>query len=201
MSTITLTPPTTMPFPFTSAVHRITVDEYERIIRAGALENPGRVELIDGYLVDKMAKNPEHSFSATSAHEMLKELLPAGWSARKEEPVRIPAYNELEPDVSVVRGITADYRHRIPEPADVALLVEVSDSSLSQDFGPKLSAYANAGIPLYWIVNLVDGQVEVYSNPGPSGYQSHEVLAPGHVLHVVVDGVEIGEIAVADILP
>jgi Uma2 family endonuclease len=201
MSTITSTP-ATMPFPFGSPpVHRITVDEYERIIRAGALENPGKVELIDGYLVDKMAKNPEHSFSATSAHEMLKDLLPAGWSARKEEPVRIPAYDEPEPDVSVVRGITADYRHRIPEPADVALLVEVSDSSLSQDFGPKLSAYAKAGIPVYWIVNLVDGQIEVYSNPGPSGYQTHEVLAPGHVLHVMVDGVEVGEIAVADILP
>ena len=200
MSTITLTPPT-MLFPFASAVHRITVDEYERIIRAGALENPGKVELIDGYLVDKMAKNPEHSFSATSAHEKLKDLLPAGWSARKEEPVRIPDYDEPEPDVSVVRGIATDYRHRIPEPADVALLVEVSDSSLSQDLGPKLSAYAKAGIPVYWIVNLIDGQVEVYSNPGPSGYQTHEVLAPGHVLRVVVDGVEIGEIPVADILP
>jgi Uma2 family endonuclease len=186
---------------FASTVHRITVDEYERIIRAGALENPGKVELIDGYLVDKMAKNPEHSFSATSAHEMLKALLPAGWSARKEEPVRIPAYDEPEPDVSVVRGITADYRHRIPEPADVALLVEVSDSSLSQDLGPKLSAYAKAGIPVYWIANLVDGQVEVYSNPGHNGYQTHEVLAPGHMLRVVIDGVEVGEIPVADILP
>jgi Uma2 family endonuclease len=200
MSTITSTPPP-MLFPFASTVHRITVDEYERIIRAGALENPGKVELIDGYLVDKMAKNPEHSFSATSAHEKLKDLLPAGWSARKEEPVRIPAYDEPEPDVSVVRGIAADYRHRIPEPADVALLVEISDSSLSQDFGPKLSAYAKAKIPVYWIVNLIDGQVEVYSNPGPNGYQSHVVLAPGHVLRVVVDGVEVGEIPVADILP
>ena len=61
--------------------------------------------------------------------------------------------------------------------------------------------YGAGGIPVYWIVNLVDGQVEVYSDPGPDGYRTHEVLAPRHVLHVVVDGVEIGEIAVADILP
>jgi Uma2 family endonuclease len=54
---------------------------------------------------------------------------------------------------------------------------------------------------VYWLVNVDDGQVEAYSNPGPNGYQSHDVLAPGHVLHVVIDGVEIGEIAVADILP
>ena len=57
------------------------------------------------------------------------------------------------------------------------------------------------GVPVYWIVNVDDGQVEVYSDPGPSGYRSHEVLAPGHVLPVVIDGVEVGEIPVADILP
>ncbi len=61
--------------------------------------------------------------------------------------------------------------------------------------------YGAGGIPVYWIVNLVNGQVEVYSDPGPDGYRTHEVLAPGHVLHVAVDGVELGEIAVADILP
>ena len=61
--------------------------------------------------------------------------------------------------------------------------------------------YGAGGIPVYWIVNLVDGQVEVYSNPGPNGYQTHEVLAPGHRLRVVVNSVEIGEIAVADLLP
>ena len=86
--------------------------------------------------------------------------------------MRIPAYDEPEPDVSVVRGI----RLRItgtgsPSRRTWRLLVEVSDSSLSQDRGKKLSAYAKAGIPVYWIVNLVDRQVEVYSNPGPNGYR------------------------------
>ena len=61
--------------------------------------------------------------------------------------------------------------------------------------------YGAGGIPVYWIANLIDGQVEVHSNPGPTGYATHEVLAPGHVLSVVLDGVEVGEIAVGDILP
>ena len=87
------------------------------------------------------------------------------------------------------------------EPADVAPLIAVSESTLGGDRGKKLPAYAKGGVPVYWIVNVDDGQVEVYSNPGPSGYQSHEVLAPGHVLSVVIDGVEVGEIPVADILP
>jgi Uma2 family endonuclease len=76
----------------------------------------------------------------------------------------------------------------------------VSETSLDED-RKMAEIYGKAGIPVYWIVNLVDGQVEVYSDPGPSGYRSHEVLAPGHALRVMIDGVEVGEIPVADILP
>ena len=61
--------------------------------------------------------------------------------------------------------------------------------------------YAAGGIPVYWIVNVGDGRVEVYSDPGPGGYRAHEVVTPGHVLSVVIDGVVIGEIPVSDILP
>jgi Uma2 family endonuclease len=120
---------------------------------------------------------------------------------RPGKPVRIPGLASIpEPDRSVARGSIRDYGGRHPGPADLLLVVEVSDSSLDED--RKLAEiYGKAGIPIYWIVNLVDGQVEVYSDPGPSGYRSHEVLAPGHVLHVMVDGVEVGEIPVADILP
>ena len=80
------------------------------------------------------------------------------------------------------------------------LVVEVSDSSLDAD-RKMAEIYGKARIPAYWIVNLVDGQVEVYSDPGPDGYRSNEALAAGHVLRVMIDGVEVGEIAVADILP
>jgi len=191
-----------MPSPFGSPpVHRITVDEYERIIRAGALENPSKVELIDGYLVDKMGKNPEHSYSATSAHEILNDRLPGGWSARKEEPVRIPDYDEPEPDVSVVRGVRADYRHRIPEAADIALLVEVSEWTLGQDRRKKLWAYAKAGIAVYWIVNLADRQVEVYSGPVAGSYPSPTIYVSGQQIPIVIGGHQLQPIAVDDILP
>jgi Uma2 family endonuclease len=163
MATIAPTRPTTSPPP-PPPLHRITVDEYERIIRSGALEDPNRVELIDGYMVDEMAKNPEHGFSATATHQAIAGRLPTGWLARKEEPVRIPAYDEPEPDISVVRGINADYRHRVPEPADVALLIEVSDWTLGREPGVKLVAFARDGIPIYWIVNLADRQSR--STPG-----------------------------------
>ena len=79
-------------------------------------------------------------------------------------------------------------------------MVEVSDSS-QVDNRKQSEIYGRVGIPVYWIVNLVDGQVEVYSNPGPARYPALDVLAPGHVLTVIIDGVEVGQIPVADILP
>jgi Uma2 family endonuclease len=186
----------------TPPLHRITVDEYERIIASGALEDPSRVELIDGYMVDKMAKNPEHSFSTIETYLALADRLPAGWSARQEQPVQIPAYDEPEPDVSVVRGANANYRRRVPAPADVALLVEVSDWTLVQDRGVKLAAYAKDGIPVYWIVNLVDRQVEVYTRPVKAGrYRSCSVFKPGQQVPVVIAGQPLPPIAVDDILP
>ncbi len=186
----------------TPTLHRITVDEYEKIGVAGVLEDPASVELIDGYMVDKMPKRPEHTFSTTATHQALADRLPAGWSIRKEEPVRIPAYDEPEPDLAVVRGIYADYRRRIPTAADVALLVEVSEATLYQDRGKKRTAYARARIPVYWIVNLVARQVEVYTRPVKEGrYQSRKIYKPGQQVPVAIAGQPLAPIPVDDILP
>jgi Uma2 family endonuclease len=186
--------------PMQPALYRINVHEYERIIAARAIEDE-RVELIDGYMVKKMGKNPPHSWSTKVLLKALERLLIPGWTWRLEQPVRIPEYNEPEPDIAIVRGSDDDYKHRTPEPTDVALLVEVSESTLDRDQGEKLSAYALGGIPVYWIVNLIDRQVEVYSGPSKSGYQSRQIFGPGHEVAVVIDGNEIGRIAVVDILP
>lgn len=196
MSTITPMRPPTTPSP----LYRINVHEYERIIAARAIEDEG-VELIDGYLVKKMGKNPPHSWSTKVLLKALERLLIAGWTWRLEQPVRIPEYDEPEPDIAIVRGSDNDYKYRTPVPADVALLVEVSESTLDRDRGEKLSAYASGGIPVYWIVNLVDGQVEVYTGPGPAGYQSRHIFSPGDEVPVVIDGNELGRIGVVDILP
>jgi Uma2 family endonuclease len=186
----------------TPPLHRITVDEYERIIASGSLEDPGRVELIDGYMVDKMGKNPEHSYATKEVIKALDHRLPAGWTWRQEQPVRIPAYDEPEPDIAIIRGSDADYRHRIPTAADVALLVEVSDGTLGQDRGVKLAAYAKDGIPVYWIINLVDRQVEVYTRPVKAGrYRSCKDYKPGQHVPVVIAGQPLPPIAVDDLLP
>jgi Uma2 family endonuclease len=183
------------------AVRRITVDEYERIIAAGALEDPGGVELVDGHLVEKMGKNAEHGYATKQVVKMLDLRLPAGWTWRKEEPVRIPDYDEPEPDVAIVRGSDADYQHRIPTVGDVGLLVEVSGSTLIHDRRQKGVVYANAGIPVFWIVNLVDRRIEVYTRPTKSGYKSRKDYLPGQQVPLTIDGRKLPPVPVDDLLP
>ena len=189
-------PPTLAPL----TPRRITVDEYERIIASGSLNEPKKIELIDGYMVTKMAKSAEHSFSTKEVLKALERLLPPGWTTRREDPVRIPEYDEPEPDITIVRGSDADYRHRIPDPLDVGLLVEVSRTNVSAD-RQQGNLYGRTGIPVYWIVNLVDRWVEVYTDPGPTGYASRKDFPSGQQIPVVIDGRQGGQIAVDDILP
>jgi Uma2 family endonuclease len=196
MSTIAPRQRSTLPPP---PPYRLTVDEYERLVEAGVLEDP-RVELIDGNLVKKTGKNPPHIWVVDRLLEVFKPLT-LGWWCRKEDPVRIPGYDEPEPDVAVVRGMRDDYRHRIPEPKDIALVVEVAETTLDRDQGKKCDAYAHGRIPAYWIVNLVDRQVEVYTRPNSDGYGSCQIFVVGEDVPVVIDGELAGLIAVSDILP
>ena len=198
MSTATTTQP---PRVLSPRPHRITVDEYERIIEAGVLEDPGRVELIDGEMVDKMGKSAEHGYTTKKTLRALEGRLPSGWTWRSEQPVRIPAFDEPEPDVTVVRGTDEDYEHKLPTAADVALLIEVSSSTLAQDRGKRLLVYAKGRIPVYWIVNLVNRQVEVYSRPGKTGYRSHKTFASGEHVPLTIGGQKLRPIAVDDLLP
>lgn len=179
-------------------LYRMTVDKYERI---GGMLDDDRVELIDGYLVKKMSKKPPHISAVENVLHSLTPLLPTGFFCRKEDPVRIPEFDEPEPDVAILRGSRQDYSGRLPGPGDLAMVVEASETTLDRDQGPKHLAYAKAGISVYWIVNLVDNQVEVYSNPGADGYKSRQDFKPGQDVPVVIDGAEVGRIAVAAILP
>jgi Uma2 family endonuclease len=182
-------------------LYRMTVDEYERLAEAGILRDP-RVELLDGYLVHKMTKKPDHVLSVEGARDAILALNLAGWRVMVQDPVRIPDFDEPEPDLAVARGTRKEYRGRHPGPGDLALIVEVADTSLSVDRGVKRAAYGRAGISNYWIVNLVDSLVETYSQPDPAGgYQVRKDFRHGESLSLSIDGHDFGPIAVADILP
>lgn len=182
-------------------VRRFSVEEYHRLILDGYFGEDERVELLEGWIVPKMTRNPAHDVAIDLAQEVLRGLVPEGWRVRGQSAVTMPD-SEPEPDLAVVRGRARDYRDRHPGPDDMALVVEVADSSLGRDRGLKRKIYARAGVPAYWIVNLVDRTVEVYSEPEESGaYRQRRDYRAGERLPVVLDGQVVGEVDPEALLP
>jgi Uma2 family endonuclease len=181
--------------------YRISVAKYEAMVASGAFTKHDRFELIEGTLVEKMTKNPPHSVSLVLCQGALDRALLPGWHTRPEQPVSIPNRDsEPEPDVTVVRGQVRDYLDHHPGPADVALIVEVADSSLADDRA-MAATYGGGGIPVYWIVNVAGRQLEVYANPVGGQYPAPVILAETESVDLVIDGQVLGRIAVADLLP
>lgn len=185
------------PFP----IARFSVDQYHRMIASGAFDEHDHVELIEGWVVQKMATGPGHEFTTGELEELLRELGPSGWHIRNQGPVTLRR-SEPEPDLAIVRGARSRYRTAHPRASDVAVVVEVSDTTLATDRHKTLT-YADEGIPECWIVNLAERTVEVYSDPGPrdAGYQNRELIAVDGELSVVIDGQLCGRLAVARFLP
>ena len=105
----------------------------------------------------------------------------------------------------IVRGETRDYRDRHPGPEDVALIVEVADSTLERDRGVKRMVYARAGIPVYWIINLLECVLEVYYEPSGvtegADYGQRRDYGASESVPVMIDGLEVGSVAVRDLVP
>lgn len=157
-------------------VKRWTVAEYERLGELGAFGKD--VELIRGIIVRKMSKSPLHRFIAQALYDLLLQLLPEGFFAMHEAPLRL-GNSEPEPDVSVVRGRKADFRDR--HPASAALVMEVAVSSVELD-RENASLYAEAGVEEYWIVMPEQAQVEVYRHPLAGAYSERLVYSPPSLL-------------------
>jgi Uma2 family endonuclease len=185
-------------------VWRLTVSQYHQMLQAGILKEGDPIELLEGCLVQQMTEHPRHSLSTDLVREQLEATIPAKWHVRSPHPITT-GDSEPEPDATVVRGKRRDYRNRHPAGKDVGLMVEVADSSLELDRGTKQRIYARARIPVYWIVNLLDRQVEVHTDPtGPSArprYRKRKIFGGNDEVPVVLDGREVGRIPVRELLP
>jgi Uma2 family endonuclease len=132
---------------------------------------------------------------------ILWRMIPPGWHVAKGMPILASEWSRPEPDLAVIRGVVDDYDDREATADDTALVAEIADANLPADRADMSRVYAAAGIPVYWIINLVDGQVEIFSDPRRDGYQSHQVLSRGQDVPVVIGGVEMAWIGVSDLLP
>ena len=96
-----------------------------------------------------------------------------------QNPLRLDRRNEPQPDLMLLRPRADDYASSHPTAADVLLLVEVADSSLAYDRGPKLALYARHGVPEVWVVDLVGRAVEICREPGAEGYAERRRIIEG----------------------
>ena len=184
-------------------LYRMSLERYEAMVESGIFTKRDRFHLINGFLVAKVTQGDEHCEADDLCRVALEGVLPPGWYVRSEQASPAPARWRAEPDEAVVRGSIRDYGRRkrgTPGASDVSLIIEVADSSMLADRA-MAGVYGRAGIPIYWIVNLVDRQVEVCTSPNSTGTSSRVDFHPGENVPVVLDGVQVALIAVNDIMP
>ncbi|WP_428936760.1 Uma2 family endonuclease [Fontivita pretiosa] len=164
--------------------YRLTVAQYNRMIRAGLLPEGAPYELIDGVVLrkdrsavgeDPMTVGTRHTWVVQKLMDLNPRLRKLGCHIRIQQPVQFPPRHEPEPDAAIVRGSPDDYRDRKPLGADVTSIIEVAEASLDFDRTVKLPIYAAGGIGQYIIINLVDRRIEVYQNPDKRHRRYHEL--------------------------
>jgi Uma2 family endonuclease len=201
-----MTPTTPMPVTYghDASIARFSVARYQRMIEAGILKPDDRVELLENYVVLKMTHNPPHDGTIDLIMAVLLAKFPPGWRLRIHQSI-VLSDSQPEPDFAIVRGGPRTYLTRHPGPADVGLLIEVADSFLLRDQRDKTRIYARGGIPCYWIVNLPDQRIEVFTQPSGAiavpSYSSFQIYQSGDNVPLVLDGTVVGNVPVVDLLP
>lgn len=179
--------------------YRVSVKMFNQMCCAGLFEDE-KVELLNGVMT-KMTSGPGHDFVVAVLGQILEKLLPSDkWSVREEKPVELGRFWKPQPDVAVVRGSHRDFSARTPGPADIVLIIEVSDSTYAKDTRIKLRRYERCGIATYWVVDLSRRRVEV-REMGQKGLAVPVFYHENDEIPVALDGQAYGRISVRDLLP
>ena len=145
-----------------------TVAEFHRAAAAGTFDDPDRLELVHGRL-NRIMQGDRHANVCSRLSRQLRRALDPPLFARDEKPMHIASDGEPIPDIMFT--YQEEYEGHHPFPEDVALLVEVSDTSAAYDLGDKALLYAQAGVTDYWVVLVNDPVVVAHRTPTPEGYQ------------------------------
>ncbi|OCQ95520.1 hypothetical protein BCD67_09820 [Oscillatoriales cyanobacterium USR001] len=171
----------------TITVKHFTIEEYHRLGELGFFGEGDRVELIRGEIINMAAKGRAHSVCNSLTFGELYTLIGKRAIVRGQEPIILPTNSEPEPDIIIARNRLDRYLSSHPEPADILLVIEISDSTLNYDRVTKLSLYAEYGITHYWIFNLVENQLEMHSEPyqkkqGSFSYRLNRIALPNETV-------------------
>jgi Uma2 family endonuclease len=178
---------------------RFRVEEYYRMAETGILTARDRVELIDGEIIEMTPIGHRHAACVLALSALLTRVLGDRALLSSQSPVLMPRDTEPQPDVVLLRPPLAQYWVRLPQPADLLLLVEVADTSYRFDREIKVPLYAAAGVPEVWLVDLTRNVVEVFRRPEGAVYRATERIARGgRLTPAAFPDVDV---AVDDILP
>lgn len=188
----------------TVLVRRWTRQQYDRMVETGIFAPGERVELIDGEVLAMTPQGSGHATAVRLTEDALRAAFGSGHDVRVQMPLALDPVSEPEPDVAIVLGSPRDYRGA--HPASALLVVEVADTTLLYDREQKGSLYARAGVPEYWILNLLDGRLEVYREPGPMpavrhGWAYQETRSYGPTDHISPLHARQASVGIADLLP
>ena len=161
---------------------RISVARYQKMVAAGVLTGDDRIELIEGEMIDMAPIGSKHA--AITARLTKLFILAAGDDAILSPggPVNLGDFSEPQPDLLLLRQRADYYSGKIPEAADVLLIIEVSDTTLRYDQTVKWALYARYGISEYWVVDVEARLIQVHRDPKESGYTQSLVFAQADTL-------------------
>jgi hypothetical protein len=185
-------------------IYRFSVAQYERMAELGILGPDDKVELLEGYVVLKMARNPPHDSTIQRLQRLFFRMLPGGWDLRVQLAVTL-SESVPEPDFAIVRGDYRSYANRHPGPADIGLVIEVANTSLERDIEEKSQVYAESNIVAYWVIDVANGAIHQFMSPSGPGdtpsYADHAVIRSPAAVPLTLDGIAVGPVPAADLLP
>jgi Uma2 family endonuclease len=171
---------------------KITVDEYYEMARVGLIDPDARVELIEGELVAMAPIGNPHGYVVDELNGRLGAVVHGRALVRVQGALRLSNRTELQPDVSLLKLPSAQYREKQASASDALLVIEVSDTTLRKDLHVKVPLYAQHGVPEVWIVDLQKNCVRFYRNLVDGQYQDVTVSSEPQVANV--PGLEDAEI-------
>lgn len=182
-----------------SPLRRFSVDEYQWLAANGTFDEQPHVELLDGCIVHKKPKTPLHDGSVDLVVGSFRSFLNRGWYIRAQK-LLIAGNSCPEPDVAIIWGRPLDYQLRHPQAAECTVSIEIADTDVERD-RLKAGIYAHAGVPEFWLVNLVDWQLERMTQPSPEGrYQQTEFLSVKDTVPLVIAGTEVARLSLQELL-
>ncbi len=164
----------------TIATYKWTIDRYHQAIASGVFDSQN-IELLRGELIQMPLEREAHVYFSDRAAKLLQRLLAGRAQSREGRPVTLPNGSEPQPDIAIVQPLDTFYLEHHPYPENIFLAIEYSYTTLSYDLGDKQIAYAESGIPEYWVVDLQNLEIVIFCDPAPSGYRSMTKLADGQI--------------------